>query len=158
MPGVLSDRPDVGLVAGSFGVICASYHRSNHMHPLNIFTRYDTTYNVRSATKHASGAHTSSRNQQPAREVMSTSTERARTFMKRLPVFATLAAASVTAAITVGAGSASAADGCLNTTMSQDGHVLTAKVIGGPVSSPVNATGCDIGVYNPDADIAGAEV
>src|SRR5262245_37197302 len=89
---------------------------------------------------------------------MSTSTKRARTLMKRLPVFATLAAASVTAAITVGAGSASADVGCLDTSLSQDGHVLTAKVVGGPVSSPVDATGCDIGVYNPDADIAGAEV
>src|SRR5262245_12940174 len=89
---------------------------------------------------------------------MSTSTKRARTLVKRLPVIGTVAAASVTVAIMVGAGSASAADGCMPTGMSQDNHVLDAKQVGGTVSGELNAGGCDIGVYNPTAVTAGADI
>ena len=35
---------------------------------------------------------------------------------------------------------------------------LTAAQIGGPVSGDLNATGCDIGVYNPTAVNKGADI
>jgi hypothetical protein len=38
------------------------------------------------------------------------------------------------------------------------GHDLTAAQIGGTVSGDVDADGCDIGVYNPDAVTAGADI
>jgi hypothetical protein len=35
---------------------------------------------------------------------------------------------------------------------------LTAKVIGNPLSTDVDATGCDIGVYNPTGDLSGVSI
>ena len=85
--------------------------------------------------------------------------------MKRLSLFATLVAASITAAITVGATSASAAtvDGvpvtCQPTGFIRDGINMTAAVIGG-ANTDVNAStaggtpACNIGVYVPPGSSA----
>ena len=55
---------------------------------------------------------------------------------------------------------AAMAAACEPTTFSRDGNTLTAAQIGGTVTGPLDATGCDIGVYNPtrvtNADIHGA--
>ena len=62
-----------------------------------------------------------------------------------------VAAATLTAAAGASvamAGSASAASTCAPTDYSQDGHVLTAAFINPTaLTGPVDATGCDIGVY-----------
>ncbi len=47
----------------------------------------------------------------------------------------------------VGAPIAAQAAGCTPTTFSRDGMFLTAAQVGGDVTGPLDATGCDIGVY-----------
>src|SRR6266852_5456710 len=47
----------------------------------------------------------------------------------------------------VGAPIAAQAAGCTPTTFSREGRFLTAAQVGGDVTGPLDATGCDIGVY-----------
>src|SRR6266849_1312910 len=47
----------------------------------------------------------------------------------------------------VGAPIAAQVAGCTPTTFSRDGMFLTAAQVGGDVTGPLDATGCDIGVY-----------
>lgn len=83
--------------------------------------------------------------------------------MKRLSLFVTLVAASITAALAFGAASASAAT-CTPTGYQQDGTDLTAAYIGtlnvGDANNhtDLDATGCDIGVYGSalHVDVHGA--
>jgi hypothetical protein len=73
---------------------------------------------------------------------------------------ASLASASVmiaTVAVAAVPAATFAAAACTETGFSRDGINLTAAQIGGTVTSELDATGCDIGVYNPTG-VSGADI
>src|SRR6476469_446877 len=78
---------------------------------------------------------------------------------RRLVSMASASAIIATMAVAIVPTAAMAAS-CHPTTFSRDGNTLTAAQIGGTVSGSLDATGCDIGAYNPtrvtNADIHGA--
>lgn len=75
--------------------------------------------------------------------------------MKRFGVLCALAASF----LGLGTSSASAA-GCTPTGFIRDGMNLTAAQIGGAVTGPLNATGCNIGVYydSSSGNVTGADI
>jgi parallel beta-helix repeat protein len=79
---------------------------------------------------------------------------------RRLASLASASALVATMAVAAAPGATLAAADCQLTGFYRDGMYLTAAQIGGPVTGGLDATGCDIGVYNPDsvtnADIHGA--
>jgi hypothetical protein len=78
---------------------------------------------------------------------------------RRLVSIASASALIATMAVATVPAAAMAAS-CHPTTFSREGHTLTAAQIGGTVTGALDATGCDIGAYNPtrvtNADIHGA--
>jgi hypothetical protein len=71
-----------------------------------------------------------------------------------------MASASVmiaTVAVAAAPAATFAAEACTLTGFSRDGINLTAREIGGTVTGDLDATGCDIGVYNPTG-VSGADI
>jgi hypothetical protein len=75
---------------------------------------------------------------------------------RRVASLVSASALVATMAVAAAPTAALAAD-CLPTGFSRDGINLTAAQIGGTVTGPLDATGCNIGVYNPDT-VSGATI
>ena len=79
--------------------------------------------------------------------------------MKRLITWGTTITLAAASGVVVLVGTASAAT-CTPTSFTYRGQTMTAAQIGGTVTGTLNASGCDIGVYDPSSvshgDITGA--
>lgn len=79
---------------------------------------------------------------------------------RRLATIASMAAVVATSAVAIVPAASVAASSCAPTGFTRDGIELTAARIGGAITGTVDATGCDIAVFDPtsvtNADIHGA--
>jgi hypothetical protein len=80
-----------------------------------------------------------------------------RGFLMKKLIAAMTAAFMMVAFVSVAPQAATMAASCTTTGFSRDGIDLTAAQIGGAVTGDVDATGCDIGVYNPTS-VTGADI